>query len=510
MIIMDYSSIKIVLTLSLVVIVSLSGCIDLKQDEQTMKDTLICGLLRPERFAPFPITSENALTIIPNVYETLVEFDANFRVIPALAVSWVNPDNLTWLFNLRRGVKFHNGENFTAEDVKFTLENRSYDYYYDIIENITIVDEHTIKIRTYKSSPALLPLAYESFIFCKNTTSEQEFTGTGPYQITDYDPGNYMKLEWFEDYWGEPPQIKTVYFKAIENTVKRVDALVSGEIDIAEYFMDEKYDDISKNSNVTVVTYPPLTRFIIGFDMRENGSYAFPNGENPTADIRVRKAIYQAINVTSLINGPCKGLAEPISQFFSSAVFGYNPEIKRLPYNITESRRLLAEAGYENGFNITADNLGQGYNILSSILITQQLAEVGIHVTLTNLSFIEFEKKVLIERNTSMYLIGYSIVTVDGGSEYDYFIRSIGQNTGQSNSGYYSNSEVDRIGIEASQEMVSQTRLQLLQEGFRIALVDDVAYVPLFAQKYTTLKANNVVFTPRGDLRLIIKNIRFV
>jgi len=312
------------------------------------------------------------------------------------------------------------------------------------------------------------------------------------------------------DYWGELPKIKTVYFKAIKNTTKRVDALASGEIDIAEYFMDEQYDDILSNSNVTVVTYPPLTRFILGFDMRENGSYAFSDGKNPTSDIRVRKAIYHAINVTTLINGPCKGLAEPISQFFGSAVFGYNPDIKRLTYNITKSRRLLAEAGYENGFNITVDNLGQGYNIQSSVLITQQLAEVGINVTLTNLSFIEFEQKVLIERNTSMYLIGYSIATVDGGSGYDYFIRSVSQNTGQSNCGYYSNLEVDRIGIEASQEMDSLTRLQLLKEGFRIALVDDIAYVPLFAQKYTTLKANNVIFTPRGDLRLIIKFIQFV
>jgi peptide/nickel transport system substrate-binding protein len=483
---------------------------NLKQDDLSIKDNLICGLLRPERFEPFPITSENWLTVIPNVYETLVEFDANFRVMPALAVSWVNPDNLTWLFKLRPEVKFHNGENFTAEDVKLTLENSLYKYYHDTIENITIVDEHTIKIRTYKSSPSILPLAYDCYIFCKNATSDQGFAGTGPYKITDYEPGNYMKLELFENYWGEPPKINTVYFKSIENTTKRVDALVSGEIDIAEYFMDEQYDDISRNSNVTVVTYPPLTRFILGFDMRENGSYAFPDGDNPTADIRVRKAIYQAINVTALINGPCKGLAEPISQFFSSAVFGYNPEIKRLPYNITESRRLLAEAGYENGFNITVDNLGQGYNILSSVLIAKQLAEVGIHVTLTNLSFIEFEKKVLIERNTSMYLVGYSVITVDGGSEYDYFIRSVSQNTGQSNSGYYSNPDVDRIGVEASHEMVSQTRLQLLQEGFRIALVDDIAYVPLFAQKYTTLKANNVIFTPRGDLRLIIKDIRFV
>jgi peptide/nickel transport system substrate-binding protein len=372
------------------------------------------------------------------------------------------------------------------------------------------VNEYAIKIRTYSPSPTLPPLTYECFILCKNATPEQGFIGTGPYHITGYDPGNYTKLEWFEDYWGKSPQIKTVYFKAIENTTERVDALSSGEIDVAEYFMDEQYDEISRNSNITVVLYPPLTRFLLGFDMRENGSYAFPDGKNPTADVRVRKAIYQAINVTPLITGPCKGLAEPISQFITSAVFGYNPEIERLAYNITESRRLLAEAGYEHGFNITVDNLGQGYNIQSSVLITHQLAEVGIHVALTNLSFIEFAQKVLMERNTSMYLIGYSVITIDGGSEYDYFLRSVSQNTGQGNSGFYSNSEVDRLGIEASQEMVPLLRLRLLQEGFRIALVDDVAYVPLFAQKYTALTSNNVVFTPRSDLRLIIKDITHI
>jgi peptide/nickel transport system substrate-binding protein len=106
------------------------------------------------------------------------------------------------------------------------------------------------------------------------------------------DPGNYTKLEWFEDYWGETPQVKTVYFKAIENTTERLDALFSGQIDIAEYTVDERYQAISQNPNITVVLYPSINRFIIGFDMRENGSYAFPDGANPTADVRVRKAIY--------------------------------------------------------------------------------------------------------------------------------------------------------------------------------------------------------------------------
>ncbi len=299
-----------------------------------------------------------------------------------------------------------------------------------------------------------------------------------------------------------------MYFKAIENTTARLDALVSGEIDIAQYTIDEQYQTISQNPHITVVSYPSINRFIVGFDVRENRSYGFPDGENPLADVRVRKAIYHAINVTELINGPCNGLAEPISQLIAPAIFGYNPKITRLPYNLTESKRLLAEAGYPHGFNITVDNIEKGVNIQSSCLIVQQLSEVGINVTLTNLSFLDFNEKVLMNRNTSMYLVGFGAsMTIDGETEYNSFIQSVSNNTGSLNSGYYSNPEVDRLGMEASQEMSSEVRRQLLQEGFHIALAEDIAYVPLFNWENILLTANNVAFSPHAGERMIVKDV---
>jgi len=260
-----------------------------------------------------------------------------------------------------------------------------------------------------------------------------------------------------------------------------------------------------------VVKYPPLSTYIIGFDLRENSSYGFPDGMNPTADIRVRKAIYQAINITPLINGPFKGLATPTAQIVTPYIFGYNSAIERLPYNITASQQLLAEAGYEEGFNIVMDCITEGfaYNAENCYLITQQLAKIGIHVTMNNLSMTEFNKKVLFERNTSMYLYGWGEISMDGGWIFDLFIRSVGENLGSQNSGYYSNAEVDRLGIAAWQEMDTYERLRLLQEGFRIALVDDVAVVPLFSQILFTLTASDVEFIPRADLRVVVKDIRF-
>jgi len=152
---------------------------------------------------------------------------------------------------------------------------------------------------------------------------------------------------------------------------------------------------------------------------------------------------------------------------------------------------------------------GFEYNIENCRLITEQLSKVGIHVTLNNLSIDEFNKKVVFERNTSMYLVGWGTISVDGGWVYDLFIRSVGENLGKLNSGYYSNTEVDRLGIAASHEMNSQERLRLLQEGFKIALVDDVVVVPLFSQELFILTATYIDLKPRADLRIIVKDIGF-
>lgn len=184
--------------------------------------------------------------------------------------------------------------------------------------------------------------------------------GTGPYRIAEYEIDNYTTLEWFDGYWGEEPEVKTVVFRAIEDDEQRINALLSGIIDIAEYNIDDTIDQLLQEENITVASYPPLSTYIIGFDMRENGSYGYPDGMNPTADPRVRKAIYQAIDITPLIAGPFKGFAQPASQFMTHYIFGYNPTIKRLPYNLTASRQLLTEAGYEDGFDIAMDCITKG------------------------------------------------------------------------------------------------------------------------------------------------------
>ncbi len=143
-------------------------------------------------------------------------------------------------------------------------------------------------------------------------------------------------------------------------------------------------------------------------------------------------------------------------------------------------------------------------------MITQQLAQVGIQVTMNNLSMEEFDQKVVSERNTSMYLAGWGTISADGGWFYDLFLRTEGEYLGTYNSGHYSSPEVDQLGATASHEMDPEERLQLLQEGFRIALVDDVMLIPLFSQKLLALTTKNVQLPPRADLRSVVKDIKIL
>ena len=512
---MHDNDIKKILTsiICFIIVIGFSGCINDSNidngENKTDKDVLIIALFDNDTIYPY---SQN--TIRPNIFNGLVEFDENFQIVSALAESWNNPDNLTWRFYLRKNVKFHNGYDFTAEDVKYTFD--MYLNYKTFLKEVIVVDNYTIDIRTINPYPGFLQkLALGFVVFSKKYIEEIGDgwpIGTGAYKLVEYVENNYTKLERFDGYWKEKPSIKTVIFRLIENDEERINELISGNIDITMYNVNENINEISQKEGIKLVKYPPLSTYIIGFDLRENDSYGFPDGENPTADLRVRKAIYHGINIDPLINGPFMGLAIPASQFITPYIFGYNPEIERLPYDVEKARQLLEEAGYADGFEIELDCITHmyEYNVENTRLIAEQLSEIGINVSINRLSIEEFNKKVVVEKNTSLWLVGWGTISVDGVVVYDRFIKTEGEDfTGFYNSGHYSNPEVDKIGMDASVEMDPEKRLKLLQEGFRIAIVDDVIVVPLFSQELFVFTKDYVEMQSRADLKFVVEDIKF-
>lgn len=496
------------------------GCIEISDKDNNIKkfqkEELVIAFFNNRSIYPYQIIAENQLFIKPNIYNGLVEFDKNYKIIPALSESWNNPDDYTWRFSLRKDVKFHNGYNFTAEDVKYSIDE-IFQSFSSFIEKVTILDNYTIEIRTILPYPTLLSKLAQSFVvFSKKYIEEAVVNnpiGTGAYKFVEYVEDNYTKLESFNEYWGEKPRIKTVIFKVIKNDNERINQLISGNVDIVEYNVNESINEIIKNKNIKIVKFAPLSTYIIGFDLRNNNSHGFEDGKNPTADVRVRKAFYHAIDIDPLINGPFQGLAIPASQFITSYIFGYNPEIKRLSYDIEKARDLLKDVGFEDGFDIEMDCITEmyDYNIENCNLIAEQLSEIGINVRINGMSREDFNNKVVIERNTSLWLVGWGTISVDGGVVYDYHIRSQGENyLGFYNSGHYSNPTVDTFGELASFEMNSTKRLKYLQDGFRIALVDDVIVVPLFSQELFVFTADYVDMKPRADLKLLVEDIQFI
>ena len=247
----------------LLVCSSLSGCINqADEDNQKQSELLIIGIsMDPYGFFPW-IGSYDTLTleINMNLFNPLVTFDNSFKLFPKLAKSWNNPNNCTWRFFLRNDVKFHNGCNFTAEDVKFTIDfikdNKSHvlrDLLTEVKE-VTIVDTYTVDIVTYQPFPILLNKLTNIPIACKNyveESTEKWPVGTGAYKLQDYEPGKNITLVRFDDYSMGHPVIKKVIYKIMQKSEDIKNALVAKEIDIMEHVPQRYVDEISNCSWIT-------------------------------------------------------------------------------------------------------------------------------------------------------------------------------------------------------------------------------------------------------------------
>ena len=345
-------------------ILELSGC--LKESQKNEKIDSISIAIDQDIIGFYPwVKSYELYTLLlnRNIYNSLVNFDEIFRVIPSLAISWNNPDNSTWRFNLRKNVTFHNGYKFSSEDVKYSIdlirenesESNQFRSLLKLIDEVKIIDNYTIEIKTIKPCPNLLNLLTDIFIVSKQYQEEaktQQPIGTGAYKLINHTKNNYISLQRYDDYWKKDlPEIKYVAFKVIRNYENSTKALIDHEVDIAQ--INQKYLDNNFSYDFSVKKTDNPTIAYISFDFREKNNIVGYNENNPLADSRVRKAIYQAINIDEMLNN--SQINSNSSQFVTSLVFGYNPNITRLSYNVENATQLMKEAEYENGFNVTFD-----------------------------------------------------------------------------------------------------------------------------------------------------------
>jgi peptide/nickel transport system substrate-binding protein len=496
-----------------------SGCINQAEEEnQKHSELLIIGISDdPHGFFPW-ITSYDVSTmgINFNIFSPLVEFDSSFKLFPKLAKSWNNPDNCTWRFFLRDDVKFHNGYNFTAYDVKYTIDlimNNKTHVLRDLlteVKEVKVVDNFTVDFVTYQPFPILLnkltniPIASERY---EEETKEKWPIGTGPYKLQENVTKDHITLVRFDDYAMGKPEIKKVIFKVFPKGEDMKNALIARQIDVMEHLPQIYVDEVTNCSWITVKKISSPTVFYLGFDFKEDNSSGFPGEKNPLADARVRRALYYAIDADSIIN--VLGLdGEPASQYLSPLIFGYNPTIKRLPYDVNLSRQLLRDAGYENGFNLTLD-CPRNYTtqIKISEEIVRQLSQV-VNISLNNMTNEDEYYTKLYMGNCSIYFLGWIPATGDGGEIFDYLLRSENHPLGRGayNFGHYSNQTVDEITSEVSYTMNQKSRMNLMREGFKVAM-DDVACIPLYISVCNVAYPDYVEWNPRTDWSALVEEI---
>jgi len=435
-----------------------------------------------------------ASVVASHLFDTLVERDQNLKMVPALAAELpklVGPT--TWEVKLRQGVKFHNGEEFNAESVKFSLERvktglRASSNFRPI-EKVDIVDAYTVRVQTSKPWPIFPtimtsrqasmypPKAYagkDSAFISKNPI------GTGPYKLVRWSKDEEIVLEANDQYWRGAPRIKTVVFRPIPDDAVRVAALQNGEVDVAVNIPPHLATIIANHPKIFLSTAPSIRTLQLMFVTHEYDAQHKLVGpyKGVTADKRVRQAIASALDVDEIIKGVLDGKAMRTATLLTPLHFGYDPAVKPIKQDLGKVKQLLTEAGFPGGMELTL-NSPQGRYVRDKEVaeaVTGQLTKAGIKTQLKTYEFVNYlNTLVYVHKPGPMWLIGWGTSTVDAETVYGPLFRS------GSNLGNYHNADFDGMVDQAQTQMDEKQRLATYHRINKL-WIDDMPAVPLYQQ----------------------------
>jgi len=380
------------------------------------------------------------------MFDTLLERDANLKQVPSLAAEMpklVNPT--TWEVKLRKGVKFHNGEDFNADSVKFSLERVANpanklrgSSSFAPIDKVEIVDPYTVRVHTKKPWPIFInamtfrqaamypPKEYAG----KDTAAiSKNPIGTGPYKFVKWSKDEEVVMEAFPGHWRGAAKIKTVVFKPIPDDAVRVAALQNGEIDVAVNIPPHLASIIDKHPKIFLSTAPSIRTIQLMIYTHQMDKDHKPTGpyNGPTADKRVRQALAYALDVDEIIKSVLDGKAVRVATMLPSMHFGYDPSLKPIKQDLAKSKKLLAEAGFGNGVEITL-NGPQGRYVRDKEVaeaVAGQLNKAGIKTALRTYEFVNYlNNMVYVHKAGPVWLIGWGTPTLDAETVYVPLFRS--------------------------------------------------------------------------------------
>ena len=469
------------------------------------------------------LSPNNALSL--HIFEPLVNRDENQKLVPGLATSWKALDDLTWEFKLRKNVRFHDGSPFTADDVVFTLKRvpdvpnspSSFATFTKPIIETKVVDPHTIIFKT-AAPHVLLPSDLASVMIVSRLNGEKATTadynsgkaaiGTGPYKFAEYVPNQRVVFKANFGYWrGEEPWDKITY-KMLTNPAARVAALLSGDVqmietvptaDIAKLSKDKNYNLVDKVSNrVIYVHMNQSTEKSPPFIFDKAGK---PLDKNPFRDVRVRRALSMAINRDAIVDRVMEKKAVAAAQLLPDFFYGTSKKLKPAKFDPEGAKKLLAEAGYPNGFAMTLHGPNNRYindaNIVQAI--AQMYSRIGIDAKVETLpSAVYFTRATQLE--FGYMVLGWGTESGEQGSAMRSLLATFDASKGMgvTNRGRYSNPAFDKVLSDALVTMDDKKRETMIQQAAEMVM-GDVGLIPLHYEVSTWAAAKGFKYTARTD-----------
>jgi peptide/nickel transport system substrate-binding protein len=483
-----------------------------------------------------------------HVFEALVATDQQQRLVPALAASWRALDERTWEFKLRAGAKFSNGTPFTARDVVYslcrvpTVENSpsSFTIFTRGIEDVATPDPETMLVRTEKPLP-LLPnnlsgigiVSAEAFggagvVYkpngCENLgtpprsadfNDPAKAIGTGPFRLAGYARGAQVVLERHDGYWGAKPRWRSVTFRPLPAEGARVAALLAGDVDLIENPPIGEFARI-RGAGFEVSQGISSRVIYLAMDQFRGEGWRTPGirgtDRNPLLDHRVREAFSKAIDREAIVAGIMGGVARAAGELLPPPLFGSSPEARPDPFDPDAARRLLAEAGYADGFEITLGTPNDRYinDERVALAVAEMLGRVGIRTTVDAMTASTFFTRR--NRNEfSLYLAGWGTESGEMSNPLNALVLTPNPQAGygSTNRGRYSNPRIDALVIEARRTIDEERRVSLLREASKLAMAD-YAVVPLHFEATSWAFRRELTYKARVDQHTLATEVKVV
>jgi peptide/nickel transport system substrate-binding protein len=470
--------------------------------------------------------------VAEHFFDRLVGRSPEAKLIPGLAESWQVIDDTTWEFKLRRGVKFSNGQDFTAEDVLFTLKRipnvinspGSFSIYTKSIVSAEAADPYTLRFKTNGIYPLLPSDLSQVFVICKSVgdnvatgdfNNGRAVIGTGPYRLVSYMPDDRVVMQRNDNYWGEKPDWATVNYRFINKDSVRVASLLSGDVQMIDVVPTADMPRLKTTQGIGFSEIPSLRAILLKLNVADDvvshitDNAGKPLGKNPLRDLRVRQALSIAINRPAIAERVMGGAATPAGQLMPPGANGYVADLPAPAFDAEKARKLLAEAGYPNGFTIGL--VGSNNRYVNDAQIIQAIGQMWQRIGVTTkVDAVPFS--VLAQRQArndmAALMIGWA-TNGEPSSALRSMLMSFNREKGYGTTNFagYSNPALDALVEEGLRTSDDEKREDIFKRAMRMGM-EDIGAIPLHMQKNIWAMRGGLTYIARADELTVAMNVK--